>query len=106
MLYENAALYDVLLPASSSQVDHYTRLAQTHAGPVLALACGSGQLIVPIAVKGLPVTGLDISPQMLESARQRATAASARVNLVAGDMRKFEIDQQFSLIFVARNSLL
>lgn len=106
MLYQNPELYDVLLPASASQLDFYLTLARRHPGAVLELGCGSGQLIVPIAANGTPAVGLDQSPEMLTAARTRAHAAGVQVEFVEGDMREFEIGQKFSLIFIARNSLL
>jgi SAM-dependent methyltransferase len=106
MLYDNPDLYDTLLPASERELNFYTTLARRHAGPVLELACGSGQIIVPMASAGVMATGLDLSSPMLSAASRRAAAASARVELVEGDMRDFDLGQTFSLIFVARNSLL
>jgi SAM-dependent methyltransferase len=106
MLYENPDLYDTLLPVSAQQLHFYVALAQRQAGPVLALACGSGQVVVPIAANGLAATGLDASKPMLAAAERRAKAANATVRLVHGDMRDFDLGQRFSLIFVARNSLL
>ena len=105
-LYDDPDLYDALQPASAAQLNGYLNLARACAGGVLALACGSGQLIVPIAATGVAATGLDLSPQMLSAAGRRAAAAGARVELVEGDMREFDLGRRFSLIFVARNSLL
>ena len=95
-----------LLPASAVQMRYYLNLARERAGAVLELACGSGQLIAPIAASGLPATGLDLSSQMLMAARRRAAAAGAQVELIEGNMRDFDLGRRFSLIFVARNSLL
>src|SRR5215475_512311 len=106
MLYQNPDLYDELLSVSENQLNFYVTLAQRYRGAILELACGSGQLIVPVAAESSPAFGLDNSPQMLTAARRRADAAGARVEFVLGDMREFEIGQQFSLIFIARNSLL
>jgi SAM-dependent methyltransferase len=106
MLYQNPDLYDALLPASENQLNFYLALAQRGAGTVLELGCGSGQLIVPIAAKCRTAVGLDSSPEMLAAARRRAAAAGARVEFVEADMRDFALGQQFSLIFIARNSLL
>jgi SAM-dependent methyltransferase len=106
MLYDHPDLYDALLPASEGQLNFYLTLAQRHAGPVLALACGSGQVIVPIASRGWTATGLDQSPQMLLAASHRAVAAGTRVEFIQGDMRTFDLESKYSLIFVARNSLL
>jgi SAM-dependent methyltransferase len=106
VLYENPDLYDALLPASADQVSFYVTLAQRQAGAVLALACGSGQVVVPIAATGIPATGLDQSSKMLLAASRRAVDAGTRIELVEGDMREFDLGREFSLIFVARNSLL
>jgi SAM-dependent methyltransferase len=106
MLYQNPDLYDALLPVSDNQLNFYANLALRCPGPVLELGCGSGQIIVPIAAKGGPAFGLDNSPEMIAAARRRARAAGAGVELVEADMRDFAIGQRFSLIFIARNSLL
>lgn len=106
MLYDDPELYDALLPASEGHLNFYRTLALRHPGAVLALACGSGQIIVPIAAKSVPITGLDRSTKMLSAASRRAAAAGAPVDLVEGDMREFDLGRQFSLIIVARNSLL
>jgi SAM-dependent methyltransferase len=106
MLYEQPDLYDVLLPASDSQLTFYQALARRHPGAVLELACGSGQIVVPVAATGVPATGLDTSPEMLDAARRRARGAGVRVDFVQGDMRNFDLGRQFALVFVARNSLL
>jgi SAM-dependent methyltransferase len=104
--YDEPELYDALLPASAAQLNYNSSLARGCAGSVLELACGSGQLIVPIACEEFTAAGLDRSPQMLCAAGLRAAAAGARVHLVEGDMREFDLGLRFSLIFIARNSLL
>jgi SAM-dependent methyltransferase len=105
-LYDDPDLYDSLLPVSDEQRTFYVELARRSGGPVLELACGSGQLLVPVAATGLPSVGLDSSTQMLDGARRRASAAGADIELIHGDMRDFDAGRLFSLIFVARNSLL
>ncbi len=106
MLYDEPDLYDVLLPASAAQLNYYSNLARQHAGAVLELACGSGQLIVPVASMGLPATGIDQSAKMLLAANRRAAVSGTSVQLLEADMREFDLGRRFSLIFVARNSLL
>jgi len=103
--YDFPDLYDALLPAGA-EVPFYAGLARQQAGAVLELACGTGQLTVPIALQGLPTIGLDRSHAMLEVAKRRASAADAAVTFLQGDMREFAFDREFNLIVVARNSLL
>lgn len=103
--YDHPDLYDALLPVEA-HLPFYVDLARRQAGAVLELACGTGQLTIPVAMLGLPVVGLDQSHPMLNVARQRASAAHASVAFVQGDMRDFALRRDFNLIFVARNSLL
>jgi SAM-dependent methyltransferase len=105
MLYDDPELYDALL-RPEEHAAHYVALAGRHPGPVLELACGSGQIAVPLAQAGAPVVGLDLSRAMLDAARRRAAAAGAAVELVEADMRTFDLGRRFALVFIARNSLL
>ena len=105
MLYDHPELYDTLLP-SEEHAAYYTALADRYPGAVLELACGSGQLTVPLARPGRPVAGLDQSRPMLDAARRRAAAAAARIEFVEADMRAFDLGRRFGLIFIGRNSLL
>jgi SAM-dependent methyltransferase len=106
LLYENPDLYDALLPVAPEHLGFYAGLARSHSGSVLELACGTGQIIVPLSREVPRAVGLDVSPQMLTAARQRASADHAQVEFVEGDMRTFDLSERFSMIFIARNSLL
>ncbi len=75
------------------------RFARSLGGPVLDLACGSGRIGLAIAQRGLPVTGLDLSPDMLARYRERLadepSEVAARSRLVQGDLHTFELDERF-----------
>ena len=103
--YDHPDLYDVLLPVGA-HLPFYADLARRQAGVVLELACGTGQITIPIALNGHPTVGLDRSRAMLDVATKRAAAANAAVEFVEGDMRDFALGREFDFIFVARNSLL
>jgi SAM-dependent methyltransferase len=104
-LYDHPALYDALLPVRG-HLPYYAELGRRASGDILELACGTGQLTVPLAGAGLPITGLDLSEPMLTAARERAAAQKVSVEHLQGDMRDFDLDRRFALIFIARNSLL
>jgi ubiquinone/menaquinone biosynthesis methyltransferase len=55
---------------------------------VVDLACGTGDLAVAAAVRGARVAGLDLTPKMIELARERsaATTPTLRVDWLVGDM--------------------
>ena len=104
-LYQYPDLYDALLPVGA-HLQFYAELARQHPEGVLEIACGTGQLAVPIATSGVSVVGLDRSAAMLTAARQRAQVAAVTCDWVEGDMRSFDLGRRFGLVFIARNSLL
>jgi SAM-dependent methyltransferase len=104
-IYDHPALFDELLPVRA-HLPYYLELAGQTSGGVLELACGTGQLTVPVASAGLPIVGIDTSAPMLNTARARAAAAQVSVEYLLGDMRNFDLGRKFGLIFIARNSLL
>jgi len=52
---------------------------------LLDVATGSGNVSVPAAQAGATVTGLDLTPKLLDAQRERAAAAGVEVELVEGD---------------------
>ena len=54
------------------------------AGPVLELGVGTGRLALPLAARGLAVTGLDASAAMLDQLRAKPGAEAVRT--IEGDM--------------------
>ncbi|MDT0265845.1 methyltransferase domain-containing protein [Streptomyces sp. DSM 44915] len=53
---------------------------------VLDLCCGPGLFLVPLAQQGYAVTGVDLSPHMLDRARKVVADAGLPVRLVRADM--------------------
>ena len=104
-LYDHPDLYDALLPVGA-HLPFYVDLARRQNGAVLELACGTGQITIPIAAAGFPAVGLDQSQAMLAVAKTRASTSDLSVEFVEGDMRDFSLGRDFSFIFIARNSLL
>jgi SAM-dependent methyltransferase len=52
---------------------------------VLDVACGTGNAARPAARAGARVTGVDLTPQLLEAGRAKAAAAGVEVEWVEGD---------------------
>ena len=79
-------------------------LSLAEGGPVLELGVGSGRLALPIAKRGLDVTGVDASEAMLDLLR--AKPDSETVTLIKGDMiDPPELEPEtFSLILVGFNT--
>jgi SAM-dependent methyltransferase len=75
------------------------RLAISRGMPVLDVACGTGNLAIPAARRGAQVTGVDIAPNLLEQARQRATRQGLPATFEEGDAEQLPYrDAQFDLV--------
>lgn len=70
---------------------------------LLDVACGAGQVALPAARAGARVTGLDLAPNWIEQARERAAAEDLDVRFDVGDAEELpyadgEFDLTVSLI--------
>lgn len=100
-----AGLYDhVGLYRDRPDLDFYLNAAREAGSPVLEIGSGTGRVLIPIARAGIEITGLDLSPSMLAVCRQRLLAepdgVRARVALVEGDMRRFDLGRTFTLVTI------
>jgi SAM-dependent methyltransferase len=68
-------------------------------GPVLELGVGTGRLAHPLAARGRPVVGVDVSAVMLD--RLVANAGPGRVAPVLADMASLPLRGPFPLAFVS-----
>jgi len=71
-------------------------LAQQVGGSVLELGCGAGRVTIPLARRGIDITGLDITPGMLALARSKA--GNLPIQWIEADARDFHLGRQFNLI--------
>ena len=66
-------------------VDFIERLSPAPGARVLDVACGTGNLSLPAARAGAVVTGVDIAPNLLATARRRAQDEGLRIAFDEGD---------------------
>ena len=88
---------DVLGPA----VDFLAGLAGD--GPALELAVGTGRVAVALAARGVPVTGIELSPAMVAQLRRKVDEDTLPV--VVGDMATTTAGGGFSLVYLVWNGL-
>lgn len=101
-----AALYQLQYAQYHDDVHFYSQLANRIGGDVLELGAGSGRVSIPIARRGLQVTGLEYSAQMLAYAQHNAQEAGVLVDWLLGDMRNFALNRHFPLIIAPFNALM
>jgi ubiquinone/menaquinone biosynthesis C-methylase UbiE len=111
MRYEQfALLYDELM--NDVPYDKWVRFVETKlqeagvSGKVmLDLACGTGNITLPLVEKGYDVTGVDLSEDMLAIAQQKTAQAGYMVPFYQQDMRELELPQKFDCITIFCDSL-
>jgi SAM-dependent methyltransferase len=59
---------------------------------VLDVACGSGNATIPAARSGATVTGLDITPELLDAGRRKAAEAGVEIEWVEGDAEQLPFE--------------
>lgn len=70
-------------------------------GPVLDLGCGTGNVTIPLAARGLKMTGLDSSRSMVDVARLKAPELDWQL----GDFTSFKMERRFGLVVSVFDSL-
>ena len=79
-------------------VDRLAALAD--GGRALEFAIGTGRIAVPLAERGVPVTGIELSEPMLDRLRRKAA-----IPVVVGDMATARAEGRFSLVYVVYNTI-
>ncbi len=74
-------------------------------GPALEFAIGTGRVGIPLAARGVPVTGIELSAAM--AARLRRKVGEERLPVVVGDMATTTVAGagEFALVFLVWNSI-
>jgi len=99
---ELAETYDrVHAPADPDMLDLLARLAGD--GPVLEFAVGTGRVAVPLAERGIPVSGIEMSRAMVEKLRLKDP--DRRIDVTIGDMANTRVSGAFSLVYLVYNTI-
>jgi SAM-dependent methyltransferase len=98
-----AEFYDAAYQtARQKDVDFFVDYSRRADGRTLELGCGTGRVLIPTAAAGCEITGLDLSPYMLNICRDKLSKqpdeVQERVRLVQGDMTDFDTGEIYSLV--------
>ena len=72
-------------------------------GAALELAIGTGRIAVPLAARGVPVAGIELSPDMAAQLRRKPGAESIEVAI--GDMASLRVPGSFRLVYLVFNTI-
>jgi SAM-dependent methyltransferase len=109
-LYQRAFYYDIAMRRDiEAEIDfilavysHYTGQAMRS---VLDLACGPGYHARAFARRGLQSAGLDLRPEMIRFAADRAAEDGVQVSWLAADMRCFKLEKPVDMAIIMFDSI-
>ncbi|MBI5927711.1 MAG: class I SAM-dependent methyltransferase [Chloroflexi bacterium] len=109
-LYQRAIYYDVIFDRDvSREVEFlkavYRQIVGRELQSVLDLACGPGYHARAFGKQGYRSVGLDLRPEMIEFAKDRADEVGAVVDWVAADMTNFRLDEPVDFAFCMFDSM-
>lgn len=80
------------------------RLAELAAGGrALEFAIGTGRVAVPLAERGVPVTGIELSTPMVDRLREKVDESA--IPVVVGDMASAVAPGSYSLVYLVYNTI-
>lgn len=79
-------------------------LAAFAGGGVLEFGIGTGRIGLPLAARGIPVSGIDLSHAMVE--RLCLKPGGDAIHVVIGDFATTRIEGQFSLVYLVFNTIM
>ncbi|WP_221354260.1 class I SAM-dependent methyltransferase [Streptomyces beigongshangae] len=75
----------------------------TEGGRALEFAIGTGRVAVPLAKRGVPVSGIELSKPMIDQLRTKADEAT--IPVVVGDMATARVPGEFQLVYLVYNTI-
>ena len=72
----------------------------------MELACGTGRLANSLVRDGADYTGLELSPDFADLAKKKLNQYCNTPTIVMGDMRNFQLNKTYDLVFIGFNSFL
>jgi SAM-dependent methyltransferase len=101
--YDASTEHDPMFSAEAINpvVDLLVELARD--GRALELGIGTGRIALPLAERGVPVHGIDLSEAMV--ARLRAKPGADRIDVTIGDFATTRVDGTFAVAYLVYNTI-
>ena len=100
-----ADFYDAMYTNPARRdIDFFVDYARIAGGKTLELGCGTGRVLIPTALAGCEITGLDLSPYMLKKCREKINRLPREVRknvlTIQGNMTNFSTGEQYDLVTI------
>jgi SAM-dependent methyltransferase len=101
-----AGFYDRIFPPGPGAEQTAAWLAAHHpGGGALELGVGTGRIALPLAARTGPVTGVDLSPEMLARLRAEVARHGLPVTPVQADIRGYDDGRRYGLVYCVCGTL-
>lgn len=109
-LYKQTLYYDIALTRHIvDEVDFLIEAYEHYAGKplqsILSLACGPGYHTHELDKRGYRTTGLDLLPEMISLAKDKATQLGTNPTWVVGDMRDYQLESPVDMTIAMFDAL-
>ena len=89
-----ADFYDAMYTNPARRdIDFFVDYSRKAGGKTLELGCGTGRVLIPTALAGCEITGLDLSPYMIKKCREKINRLPREVRknvlIIQGNMTNF-----------------
>lgn len=89
----------------TGEIDFYLKEARKAKGPVLEVGCGTGRILLPLMSAGIPISGIDISSEMLQILKIKSKFFKGKLKIRKMDMTLLKDKEKYNLIIIPLNSI-
>ncbi|KIL41841.1 methyltransferase [Gordoniibacillus kamchatkensis] len=87
-------------------IEYYRDRLKKCKGRILEAMVGTGRVMIPLLESGLNVDGVDYSPEMLASCRQRCEERKLAANLYESTLQELSLPEKYEAIIIPAGSFL
>lgn len=96
--YYNAFYHDKDYAAEGRQVDTLLKLYGSNIRKVINYGCGTGRHDIELSKLGYDCTGIDMSPLMIDIARQNSKDMGVDIDFYVSDIRTYEPEEKYDAV--------
>lgn len=96
--YYNAFYKDKNYKEEAATIDRLLKRYNFHIKDIINLGCGTGRHDIELAKLGYQCKGIDLSPLMIELARQNTDLDGVHCTFEVGDIRDYRTEQKFDAV--------
>lgn len=98
-----ADIYDAYVPMDFD-IEFFNKYAKAAKGKWLELMCGTGRVSIPLLKKGIELTCVDYSEEMLKVLEQKTIDLSNKPKIICQDVCALNLGEKYELICIPFNS--